>query len=1097
MARVLSSSAPPPTVFKAPARTGRQLERVLLFWNLPLVVFAAWGVAAAQPRPSESFPALLTALGTVWLGCLALHVILTIARFDGDPLILPLLSTLLLTATAFHAGVGGPSSGPDPAGYVKQVFWTLGVIAIVTSGGKLFKRLSVVVEEKIWWRVVGDRPYYPSVPFHLMLVVLMLALGALLLVHHVRTEGGALVQVMLPGGIRFTPSEVIRLAVAFFLADYLGRNSRLMRTMRSPMGRVWPFNRIQVERRTELTVVLITLAIYCFFFYIFHDFGPAAVIIVLTLVALYAATGRALTPAVLGAGLIGLVGFTAWKNLAFRTLHNRLSMWVDPWHTTFRNGDHQARILWSIASGGWFGMGSGTQPLAHHLPLARNDAAFAGIAATMGMWTGLAVLALFGALTWRGMLAARQAPTDRTRLLAFCLTTLLAFQAIWIAGAMVRIFPFTGINLPFVSTGLTSAIASAIALGAIWNVSRPVPPVTDAPAAWADATEATSELLHTITRLAPALTAAFALPAIGLLIYGCPWIQGDRTLVRPARAIGRGGESALFYNPYLEQFKSQFPRGRIFSGDGRLLAVSNPSPEEIQAIRQASPHFAEYVQRREKSGPSGERYYPLGKAAAQLVGWTPQGRFAALPGSVETSWDPVLRGYQPNKLPFYFRNRMNPLVRPPEPQDLQLTISAELQQAAADRLARAVREWGGSGGALVVFDVANGAVLAAATAPSLDPNDLTLPRMQRYVQEDPKDHLLINKALSPEARYFPGSSFKIVTAGAALAEGIRGTVSCRGGHNAAPVSWEWHGKRWRRDPGKISDYAHGGHGTMDLSRDLDRAMAVSCNVFFAQLAAKLGPDRFKRAMVDAEIARVPGVEEIAEHLPYDGFGQIDVKASPLEMAMIAGAAAAARDDAPDTPASRPNWIQAVVTRKSKRVPEGAPGAPNTQAYRPFPSSVAQRLRHLMTGVVDSPSGTAHAAFYRGGQRLLPGITVGGKTGTAEFEKSAGKRERPVIGRHAWFVGFARSDSEPQPRTIAYAVLVEDVRRGATGGQVCAPVARDMIARVLPISGGRTPGVFQGLDQFYRKNLRGRLPILDRIIDGVTDLSNRISGFFNR
>src|SRR5205807_6761574 len=116
-------------------------------------------------------------------------------------------------------------------------------------------------------------------------------------------------------------------------------------------------------------------------------------------------------------------------------------------------------------------------------------------------------------------------------------------------------------------------------------------------------------------------------------------------------------------------------------------------------------------------------------------------------------------------------------------------------------------------------------------------------------------------------------------------------------------------------------------------------------------------------------------------------------------------------------------------------------------------------------VVDDPAGTAHAAFYHGAEPRLPGIVVGGKTGTAEFEKRAGKKT--TMGRHAWFVGFARS-GEFQPRTLAYAVLVEDVRRGATGGHVCAPVACDLIDRILPKRGQQPREQTPLWEQFYRQ-----------------------------
>lgn len=1077
MAVAISTSSKSRTVAAATGFRGRTLERTLLLWNAPLVAVAAWGVALTQRHPTEAWLPALLALGSIWLACAALHLLLCVTRFDGDLVILPLFSLLLLVGATYQVGVKGLAGGLTPVPYTRAALLALAVLALLTTAGPWFKRISILLEEKVWWRVARDRPYYESAPFHVLLFGLMILMALLLLFRGLRAENGAVIQVRLPGGLQFTPSEVIRLAVAFFLADYLGRNSRLLRNLREPVGRIWPLNRIYMEKRTELVVLLTTILLYCLFFYAFRDFGPAAVIIALTLAALYASTGRLLTPLLIGLGLTLLIAIPTYQDLAFHTFRNRAEMWLNPWDTDFVNGDHQARILWSIAAGGWYGMGVGNFNLSQTLPLARNDAAFAGVAAALGMWVALALLGLFAALTWRGMLAARQAPTDRMRLLAFCLTSLLAFQAIWICGAMVRVFPFTGINVPFISTGLTSMLCSAVALGTVWNISR----LGAGRVGGTDATEASPEVLRGVTRMARPVTWAFALPAAGLVLYGCPWLLGDRTLVRSARGMDRSRSKTLFPNPYLERFKQRFDRGRVFSADGRLLAVSRPTAEEVAAIRETSPRFVDKIT--PEKIENGQRFYPLGADAAQLVGWTPQGRFMALQGSVETVWDPLLRGYKPEQLPFYFRTRHNPVIRPPQPQDLQLTIQADLQQYAVERLARAVKDWDGSGGAAVVYDATTGEVLAAATAPTFDPNGLTLERMQRYTKENTKTQVLLNKALSREALYFPGSTFKILTAGAALEEGVDGGITCRNGHNAEAIRWEYAGTRWRRDPGKISDYSRGSHGAMDLAGSLDRALTVSCNVFFAKLAAELGPEAFHDALERAELTRIPDARQLAEHLPYNGFGQIDVKASPLEMAMLAGAAGMALEGLPDASTARPHWVKAVVTRQGPREPDGLPGAPNRKPYRPFKPEVAQRLREMLVRVVEDPGGTAHSAFYfPNGERRLDGITVGGKTGTAEFEKTVSGRRRPALGRHAWFVGFARSDHELQPRTLAFAVLVEDVRRGGTGGQVCAPVARDLVAKILPPPGEPAPGIFRGLERFYPDVLRPRLGPLQPLGD---------------
>ncbi len=1050
---------------------GRELELRLLLWQFPLLVLAAAGLQEATGHADPSFVPFLATLAIPWAACVLLHLLLCAVKFDGDLLLLPLLSLLLLLGGAYHLGLPASSRVPENlTPYARGALIGLGTLALVTAGSRWLRRANMLLEEKLWWRVAGDRPYYESVPFHLLFLLLMGFLALTLVFRGLRAEGGALIQVRLPGGIQFTPSEFVRLSVAFFLADYLGRNSRVLRRLRQPLGSVWPLNRLHFERRAELGVLLVTVGLYCAFFYAFRDFGPAVIILVLTLAGLYAATNRLLTPVLLAGGFAAVVGFALQRHL-IHTLDNRVAMWLDPWDTRFVNGDHLARILWSISGGGWFGLGPGTERLERMLPLAHNDAAFAGIAATMGMWVALALLGVFAAITWRGLVAAQQAPTDRMRLLGFTLTALLAIQAIWISGAMVRVFPFTGINVPFVSTGLSSMLASMIALGGIWNISRLT---SQRP----DATEATPEVLRGVRRLSRPLMLAFALPAAGTVLFGCPWLLADRTLMQRAVAKDYSGARVEIVSPLMARFRERFPRGRILSQDNRLLAVSNPNTADITALREVNSALADQAAR---VGP-GVRIYPLGSAAAQLIGWNAQGRFQPMPGSVEAVWDPLLRGYDPDRLPSIFRWRHNPLIRPPEPQDIQLTLSTGTQRFAAERLARAVRESGASGGAVVAYDAASGAVLAAATAPAFDPNGLSLDRMTDYSMQDRKFGILHNKALTHDSIYFPGSAFKVVTAAAALEAGITGAVTCRRGRNAEELTWEYAGKRYRRPPGRIRDFAEGGHGSQSLGQGLDRALAASCNVFFARLATEVGTERLRSAMLRAELHHAPTADRLAEHLPYTGFGQIDIKVSPLEMAMLAGAVGMARADGLDVPAARPHWVAKVIAGGAELQPERLPGAPIIgKPYAPFSRETAERLRAMMIGVANSPGGTAYAAFHYGAQPRLPGITVGGKTGTAEFEKADGR-----IGRHAWFIGFARSDHELAPRTIAYAVLLEDVRRGFTGGRACAPVARDVIAEILPAPGRETPSPAGGLERFYQQQIRPRMGPLAPIIDWLRD-----------
>src|SRR5688500_5679670 len=138
LAPVRSAAAP---AIPAIGLRGRSLERTLLLWNAPLTLLGAWGVAAAQRHPSEAFVPAITALGSVWLVCVALHLLWCAIRFDGDVILLPLLSLLFLIGAAFHLDIRGPASPGLTAGaYTSGVFLAVAVIAAVTAGGPYFKR---------------------------------------------------------------------------------------------------------------------------------------------------------------------------------------------------------------------------------------------------------------------------------------------------------------------------------------------------------------------------------------------------------------------------------------------------------------------------------------------------------------------------------------------------------------------------------------------------------------------------------------------------------------------------------------------------------------------------------------------------------------------------------------------------------------------------------------------------------------------------------------------------------------------------------------------------------------------------------------------
>src|SRR5262245_38382654 len=156
--------------------TGRALERRLLIWLMPVVLL---GIFATSRSPGVVQPTLIEAaraFGIVYGACLALHALFSLARFDGDPLLLPLLALLFLLGTAYHIGLLRPGGGSSIGIYLTTVVVGVAVIGGVVLLVPWLRRLGLLFEERVWWRVAGDLPYYESAPFHLVLFGLMLLL---------------------------------------------------------------------------------------------------------------------------------------------------------------------------------------------------------------------------------------------------------------------------------------------------------------------------------------------------------------------------------------------------------------------------------------------------------------------------------------------------------------------------------------------------------------------------------------------------------------------------------------------------------------------------------------------------------------------------------------------------------------------------------------------------------------------------------------------------------------------------------------------------------------------------------------------------------
>lgn len=406
------------------------------------------------------------------------------------------------------------------------------------------------------------------------------------------------------------------------------------------------------------------------------------------------------------------------------------------------------------------------------------------------------------------------------------------------------------------------------------------------------------------------------------------------------------------------------------------------------------------------------RTYPEGPLWAHITGYY---SFIFGRSQMEQAFNDALLGQAPSQ---FIRNLGDLLDGRERPGDMLVTtLRPEVQEAAKAAL-------GNRKGAVAALDPATGEVLALWSFPSYDPNPLSSHDAEQVraawqpLASSP-DKPLLNRAI--QELYPPGSTFKLVTAAAALERGISPDATFPDLREATlPQTSATIGNFGGR-------LCNGGNPIT-----LRRAVEVSCNTTFAQLGLSLGADEliaqaerfglnresdFQLPLVPSQIPTELDPPQTAQ----SAIGQRDVRVTPLQMAMIAGAIG--------------NEGILMTPRIVGRVQDFA-GRPvqslDAKALVPQAMSAgnARTLRDMMVGVVDRGTGRAAA---------IGGVAVAGKTGTAE-----GAPGRPPT---VWFVGFAPADN-PQ---VAVAVVVENgggVGDEATGGRLAAPIARTVMQAAL-------------------------------------------------
>ena len=349
-----------------------------------------------------------------------------------------------------------------------------------------------------------------------------------------------------------------------------------------------------------------------------------------------------------------------------------------------------------------------------------------------------------------------------------------------------------------------------------------------------------------------------------------------------------------------------------------------------------------------------------------------------------------------------------------EGDDVLTTLDPAAQRVALQQL-------NGRKGAVVALDPRTGAIKVMASVPGYDPGTVPDPKVYKALTSPSNTNApLLNR--TTQSGYPPGSTFKVVTAIAAIDSGRYTPSSTVNGKSPQTISGR-----------PLSNFGNEQFGEIPLTT----ALTHSVNTVWAQVGEKLGKDTMRKYMERLGFDAQPPIDLPPDQVRASGeylggrlikptnpnvdvgrmaIGQDKLNATPLQMAMVASAVA------DDGRLMEPHLTDRVVDRDGRTVKRIEP----KQFSRVMSASSARQVNQMMQQVVKEGTGTAAA---------LAGIDVGGKTGTAEVDRSCGPNQ-------LWFIGFAPAN-DPK---VAVAATVEC--GAGTGGTVAAPIAKAVMQELL-------------------------------------------------
>ncbi|HZW54312.1 MAG TPA: FtsW/RodA/SpoVE family cell cycle protein [Candidatus Elarobacter sp.] len=320
----------------------------------------------------------------------------------------------------------------------KQIVWLAFSLVLAVAAGPAFERFRVLAAYKYIW------------------ILCTIALFVALALFGQEVNGARLW--IRFGPLQFEPVEVIKLLIVLFMASYLNDTADVI-------ARTRPWS-LRANAKYLGPLFLgwgVSMGILVFE----HDLGMAVLLLATFVAMLYVATRRI----DLVAGATAVFGLAAWWAAThYSYVERRIAVWKDPFHDPLGAGYQAVQSLFSLANGGLFGTGYGLgRP--DYIPEVATDYVYAAFGEEWGAIGSIVLLGIFLAVVLRALRIAQRQPDLYAKLLATGLAAVFGFQILIIVGGVLRLFPLTGITLPFISYGGSSLVTNFLLIALVWSIS--------------------------------------------------------------------------------------------------------------------------------------------------------------------------------------------------------------------------------------------------------------------------------------------------------------------------------------------------------------------------------------------------------------------------------------------------------------------------------------------------------------------------------------------------------------------------------------------------------------------------------------------------